>query len=129
MAEDMTENTKVAIVGKVKAVIDDFCIGSLHKDQINELTKRMSEVAHGIHQSATLVIKELTAEQKKDYVDNQGAVCPHCGTEHIYGNKERDNEWVAWEGSLERQMECGDCHQKWLDRYELRTIYTHTKPG
>ena len=60
---------------------------------------------------------ELTAQQKKAYLNVQGVSCPFCGSHDIEGGFIETNE-----GRATQPMNCHICGEDWIDYYRLVDI-------
>lgn len=56
----------------------------------------------------------LTAEQRKEYIDNAGGACPACEGLCLMGNGLNFEGGHIWQ-----RIECGDCGETWVDVYRL----------
>jgi len=60
---------------------------------------------------------EITAEQRKYYLDNKGSRCPFCGKMALEGDS------VDVEAGVARQsITCAKCGKEWEDVYSLVDI-------
>ena len=58
----------------------------------------------------------------KQYVEARGAVCPFCGSEHIYADSAPDVD----EGECRQSVQCLDCAEQWTDVYRLQGYLSAT---
>lgn len=60
--------------------------------------------------------RELTAEEKRKYLEDDSSVCPFCGGNVIGGSVE-----ITGGGACQR-VSCEDCGARWSDVYTLKDI-------
>jgi hypothetical protein len=58
--------------------------------------------------------RKLTDEQKKNYIEHDGYICPFCGSTAI-------TAYDAFEAPSQK-IECIDCGETWRDIYKLVDI-------
>ena len=62
-------------------------------------------------------MKELTAEQKDQYLAKGGVECPACGSNDIEGHSVTINEARAFQ-----TVHCHVCDAEWMDTYALTSV-------
>tara|TARA_Y100000034_G_C6646851_1_gene282998 strand:- start:303 stop:512 length:210 start_codon:yes stop_codon:yes gene_type:complete len=66
----------------------------------------------------------LTKEQKQNYLDKKGCVCPFCGSENIEAGPLEADGMVAWSS-----VGCDDCEKTWQDEYNLVNVEMFEYPA
>jgi len=60
------------------------------------------------------MVKKLTPEQKKAYIEGKSCHCPFCKSEDIEGGHMEVDGTGAWQ-----EVECNSCGATWQDVYKL----------
>ena len=65
----------------------------------------------------------LTVNQRRAYIDNNGATCPFCGSHDLEGSSVDITEGVA-----HQEVHCVNCDAAWCDIYTLTDISVVSEP-
>jgi|ERR1039458_7146311 hypothetical protein len=70
-------------------------------------------------------MEKLTNEQKKQYLANEGVVCPFCQSDDVVsGSVETDSGYAT------QDITCNVCDEEWTDVYTLTGVETDAdRPG
>jgi transposase-like protein len=62
--------------------------------------------------------KLLTENQKKNYIQDSGNYCPHCGSENMEHSSGFESDYnQAWVSVI-----CRNCEKEWMDIYTLTDV-------
>lgn len=60
------------------------------------------------------MIIDMSLEQRKSYLDDEGKHCPYCGNENI-----QKGQWHVENGEALVEVECKDCTAYWTEIWHL----------
>lgn len=66
----------------------------------------------------SLTAQKLTEEQKKEYLKNNGNLCPHCRSDHITAT----GYWYAENLTAHRKVECYECGEEWMGVFTMTGV-------
>lgn len=64
--------------------------------------------------------KEISKQQKKDYIDSGGIKCPACQSFNMTNKLMKTDIGISWNETI-----CCDCGANWKDGYELVNNESH----
>lgn len=65
----------------------------------------------------------MNEAQKKEYVANNGEICPFCGDRYCVAPVSYENPKFPDNGQLSIDVSCSSCKEKWGEVYSLTDTY------